>query len=116
MRQITTAIQTRHYIERRAEQSRLSWQTRTLAQYIAGGYMTDGKSENTAFKSAGQIAFDDIERLALSESEARAAEADAASYQGGIPPRASVEEVAEKNSNGSYERFMMTVGNGAKRG
>jgi hypothetical protein len=116
MRQITTAIQTRRFLENREEQSRVSWQTRILAQYISAGYMSDGKSENKAFKEAGKIAYDEIERLALSAAQAQAAEDDASSYPGGIPPRASVEEVAEKNANGSYERFMMTVGNGAKRG
>lgn len=63
----------------------LSWQTRTLAMFIAGGYMTTDK-DNPGIKAAGRIAIDDIEQAQIEELEEN-------------PP------VTEAQP-GSFERFM----------
>lgn len=42
MRQITTAIQQRHYLRHRQSRLVTSWQTRTLAQFIALTIPTEG--------------------------------------------------------------------------
>lgn len=93
-RQITSAIQQRQYFESRRAQSLVSWQTRLLAQYIAGGYMTDGKG-NPALDGAGLIAFDEIEEKQLEESAKLAAEQ---------PVK------APEPKPGSYERAMASLG------
>lgn len=61
--QILAAIRTRMWLHKREQDSRFSWQTRVLAQYIAGGWMVEG--ENTAVGEAAKIAFDDIEAAML---------------------------------------------------
>lgn len=95
-RQITAAIQQRRYFASREESSRTSWLARTLATFIAGGYMTDGKSENKAVQTASKLAYDDIEAAALSEAEAPA--------------------VVPENGIGSFERFMGMMGGLDQRG
>lgn len=63
--------------------------TRTLAQFIAAGYMTDGKSPNTALDNAGLLTLDEVEAKML-----------------GAAPAAT----APENKEGSYERFMGALG------
>jgi hypothetical protein len=97
LRQITAAIQTRRYFAAREENSRTSWMTRTLASFIAGGYMTDGKSENKAATMASQLAIDEEDRLLLG-----------ATLDGSVGPK--------ENKPGSYESFMTKLGaTGGKR-
>lgn len=88
LRQITAAISRRKYMRQREENTRVSWQTRALAQYIAGGYMVEG--ENTAVQSASQLAFDDIEAAALGDTRGKA----------------QVQRGTKENENGSYEKLM----------
>ena len=75
--QIVSAISLRKADEARQENGRFSWLARTLSTFVAAGYMTDGKSENTAIKDAQNIAFDPIERAMLahraSQPETKAA-------------------------------------------
>lgn len=95
-RQITAAINRRRYFEDRRERTLVSWQTRTIAMFVAGGYMTDGKHENTAVKAAADIAIDDIEKAQLEEAENQ--------------PK-SYEELVKP---GSFERFMGSMGDTTK--
>lgn len=44
LRQITTAIQQRRYLEHRQERLIASWQTRTLAQFVALTIPVEGKN------------------------------------------------------------------------
>lgn len=92
LRQVTAAINRRRYFEDRKQRTLVSWQTRTLAMFTAGGYMTDGKHENTAIKAAGDIAIDDIEKAQLEEAENR--------------PK-SFEELVKP---GSFEKFLGSMG------
>ena len=88
MRQITAAIQTRKYLDRREQQNIASWQTRTLATFIAGGYMTSEKDGNPALELARKISFDAIEKLQMEE-----AEKDAIEFRDGEPVFAWIDEV-----------------------
>jgi hypothetical protein len=51
----------------------MSWQTRQLSTFIAGGYMTDGKHGNPAFDAAQKLAFDEIEAAQIEEADFRSA-------------------------------------------
>lgn len=84
------AIQLRHFSEERKENSRISWMTRTLAQYTAAGYMVGKNEENKALRQAEELAFDEIEAVLLGAELKK--------------------KDPHENSNGSYERFMMMVG------
>lgn len=86
LRQVTAAIRKRQYADDRRERTMVSWQTRTLAMFVAGGYMTDGKHENPGIKAAGRIAIDEIEKLQIEELEEN-------------PP-------VKENEAGTFERFM----------
>lgn len=70
-RQIVAAIRRRQLFERRERITLNSWMTRQLATFIAGGYMVDGKHGNPALDQARNLAFDDIEKLQLEESDLR---------------------------------------------
>lgn len=69
-RQIVAAINRRNFLRRREEISLVSWQTRQLATYTAGGYMTDGKG-NAALDSAQVLAYDEIEEAQIEEAHLR---------------------------------------------
>jgi len=84
----------RRYENERADNLRASWTTRTLASYIAAGYMTDGKSENTALENAGKLTLDPVEAVLL----------------GSAP-----QETPKENAAGSYERIMARFGSGGMR-
>lgn len=60
MQQIVSAIQLRRADESRVERTNLSWAVRTLATFIAAGYMTDG--DNPAIEQAQEITLDDLEQ------------------------------------------------------
>ena len=90
-RQITSAIQLRKYSAQREENSRFSWLGRNLAGFIANGYMVSKGQENPGLKLAATLAYDDIEAAQLGTQKAQG---------------------AKENSNGSFERFMMTMGGG----
>lgn len=94
-RQITAAIQKRRFWKQREDNGRFSWMTRNLASFIAAGYQVEG--ENPALKTAGQLAYDDIEQSLLGGGETAA---------GGGP---------KDNGNGSFERFMGAFGGGGRR-
>jgi len=70
-RQITAAIQRRQFMERRQQISLITWQTRQLASFTAGGYWVDGKKGNPALDAAQRLAYDEIEKAQIEESEAR---------------------------------------------
>jgi hypothetical protein len=110
MRQITAAIQSRKYLEKREQQNIASWQTRTLATFIAGGYMVSEKDGNPALELARKISFDTIEQLQMEEAEKNSIQ-----FKDGEPQFVSVEEVAEQNKTGSFERFMSQFGGGMTR-
>lgn len=65
--------------------------TRTLAIYIAMGYMVE--KENPALEQARQISFDEIDRLLLEEASA----------------------APQENKEGSYERILAMMGRGLHR-
>ncbi len=90
-RQKVAAIQRRNFSRNRVEAGRISWQTRQIASFIAGGYMVGKGKPNPALEHAGKISLDDVEVLLL----------------GGELPGRPVE-----NKNGSYERFMTRFGGG----
>jgi hypothetical protein len=62
--------------------------TRTLAQYIAQGYMTDGTSPNQALEQASKLTLDEVE----------------------APLLGAAADKPKENKEGSYERFMGTLG------
>jgi hypothetical protein len=70
-RQITAAIQRRQLIERRQAISLMTWQTRQITSFIAGGYWVDAKKGNPALDAAMRLAFDDIEKAQMEEAEAK---------------------------------------------
>ena len=71
--------------------------TRTLATYISMGYMIGEGEKNSPLEHAQGLSLDDIERSILKIAEE-------------MP-------VAPKEvQNGSYERFMLALGNSAQRG
>ncbi len=61
--QIQAAIRTRRWMQSRQENGRFSWLARSLATYIAAGYMVEG--ENTAIADAAKLAMDEIEAALL---------------------------------------------------
>lgn len=67
-RQIVAAIQRRNFMKRREEIALISWQTRQLASFVAGGYMIDGKHGNPALDAAQILAYDEIERAQIEEA------------------------------------------------
>lgn len=67
--------------------------TRTIAGYIAAGYETDGKTENTALTAAATLSFDEVERALLKASA----------------------EAPQENAVGSFERLMGWAQSGGKR-
>lgn len=94
-RQITAAIQTRRYFQERAENSRISWLTRTLAGYIVGGYMAEAKDKQPSLDAISQLSLDDVEAEYLRAGA-------------GLPaPAKSAEPRA-----GSFERLMGLMGPG----
>lgn len=94
-RQVLAAIERRKFFEQRRANSLISWQTRQLAGFIAGGYMTDGKKPNKALEAAQGLHFDEIEKLQLEEQIKRAEEA----------------PLPVETKPGSFERFMGSMGN-----
>lgn len=89
-RQIAAAIQYRRYLAMREENGRVSWLARSIATFVAGGYMVDG--DNPAVEKAQQLAYDDVEAK-LVGYEPKAAGG------GPIEPR-----------QGSFERLMQFAG------
>lgn len=94
-RQTVAAIQLRRWRDQRDEASRVSWQTRTLAQYIAAGYMIQKGAPNTALDNAQFLGYDDVER-AMVEA-----------------PGSS--KTPRENKAGSFERLMGWAGDLGKR-
>lgn len=92
LRQITAAINRRQFFDERQKINFGTWQTRQIAIFIAQGYMTD--KENPAIEAAQNLYYDDIEKLQLEEAQKRHAE----------------NPVAKENNNGSFERFMGSMG------
>lgn len=72
-RQIVAAIQLRRWQAHREDSSRLSWQTRILAQYVAAGYMIEKGKPNTALENASYLGYDDIERAMAEASDTASA-------------------------------------------
>jgi hypothetical protein len=106
-RQIIAAIHRRQLFERRQQISLTSWQTRQLASFVAGGYMTDGKSGNPALDAAQRLAYDEIERHQLQEAEERLDRQDNLEFdeEGNIIP------LLPNLKRGTAERFMGSFGN-----
>lgn len=77
----------------RHDKSMVSWQTRILASFIAGGYMVDGKTGNPALDAAQKLAFDDIEAAQIEDAA-----------------KATVKKKVTEPAIGSYERFMGAFG------
>ena len=82
---MTAAIQLRQLARRREEVSLVSWQTRMIAQYIAGGYMIDKGKPNDALKGSTKLGYDDMERALVGGTQV------------GRP---------KENKMGSFERLM----------
>lgn len=97
-RQIVAAIQMRMIRMERQENSRLTWMTRTLSQFIVGGYFSSG---GNAAEIATRIAFDEVDRALAGTLGEKAA-------GGGQTPA--------ENSNGSFERFMSMAAGLDQRG
>lgn len=70
----------------------VSWQTRTLATMIAGGYMTDEKKGNPALDMAMKLGIDEIDSVQLED---------------GIAARKDAPVQAKENS---YEKVMGAFG------
>lgn len=111
-RQITASIQQRRFIQVRQENSRFSWLARILAPFIAAGYML-GK-DNPALDAAKEIAFDDIE-AALYGATQFESRVDVPTEQE-MSTEQAVARAAEKNSTGSFERFMIMTHQMDQRG
>lgn len=86
------AITQRRYLEEKRQRRLLSWQTRTLAMYIAATIEVEKDKENPVFESAEKIALDDLE---VKEMEAQAR---------------IVANTPIENQPGSYEQLMSTRG------
>ena len=82
VKQITTTIIQRQYLERRKERSLLSWQTRTLATFISA---SAGAGADKLLESSFKIGLDDDEVEELEklneESKSRPSEPDKGSYE-----------------------------------
>lgn len=97
-RQITSAIRRRRYQEERERKLLASWQTRTLATWIAAGFMTEEGKENPALAEAQKIAIDKIEETLIKE-------------QNEFSDRGEmIEEGDDGISVGSFEKFMGSMG------
>lgn len=73
----------------------VSWQTRTLATMIAGGYMVEKGGKNPALDYAMKLAIDELDAAFLAQAAEQA-------------PTKKV--VHTEPQAGSYERFMMAWG------
>lgn len=69
--QITSAIKIRQFYEDRKRKSELSWQVRTMALFIAQGYMVSG--ENPGIKHALSLSIDDIDAALIEDAKTRTA-------------------------------------------
>lgn len=96
LRQKIAAINRRLYMKRREEISLVSWQTRQLASFIAGGYWVEG--HNKALDQAQILAFDHIEKAQLDEWQ----------------ERAESEPKQFEAKRGSFERFMGSMGDNTR--
>lgn len=101
-RQITAAIRRRQYLEEREKKSQISWQTRTLAQFIAAGYQVGEGDENPGLTMANQISIDHIEKAQLEELETSGP-----GFEGRGP---AVEKSDDGIEVGSFERFLGSMG------
>lgn len=110
-RQIVAAINRRNFMRRREEISLISWQTRNLASFIAGGYMTDGKG-NPALDSAIVLSFDEIEAEQIKEAQRNTASVGRSSS--GSPrfdENGNIISDVPEPKQGTFERFMGSMGN-----
>lgn len=111
-------------MEERAENGRVSWLARNISGFIAAGYMVEKGKENPALKSAESLAYDDIEAALLGVARKPAEVASPALVQDengrmvapDIDPEESIRRALERNTNGSFERFMMLDQNLQTRG
>lgn len=69
--------------------------TRTISAFIASGFETAPGKPNTALEAANKLTLDDVEAELLGTVEK--------------------DEGPRENSNGSFEKFMMMMGNGGQR-
>ena len=99
LRQKVASINRRLYFERRERIALMTWQTRQLATFTAMGYWVEGN--NPAVPAAQSLAFDKIEEAELEEAEAFRANAP---FDPENPPEPKV-------NNGSFERFLGSMGN-----
>jgi len=103
--QVVAAISTKQYLQLREQKSLVAWQTRQLATYMVGGWMTDSKkAKQEALNSAASIAFDDIESEQLKDADVEVAETDLTWTPDQVP------DVVTDAQPGSFERFMGTMG------
>lgn len=95
----------------------MTWQTRQLATFTAGGYMVDAKTGNPAIAAAQTLAFDEIEKAQIEEAENRSSPEN---NRGGLVygkdehGRDAVIEIIPDMSNvkvGSFEQFLGSAGN-----
>lgn len=96
-RQIVAAIRRYDYLKAREQKSLISWQTRTLATYIAAGFQVAENQENEALKAASELAIDHIEESRIREESAFA-------------DRGPEIKKEEGPAVGSYEMFLGTFG------
>lgn len=115
-RQVTAAIQRRRYTQERAENSRVSWLARSLSTFIAAGYMVEKGKENPALKMAASLAYDDVEAVLLGSPRPAAEATRSSGPVADIDPNESIARALERNTNGSFERFMMLDRNLETRG
>ena len=110
-RQIVAAIRRRHYLKRREDIALLSWQTRQLASFTAGGYMTDGKHGNPALDFAQTLAYDEIEKLQIEEAQERA-EKNGTSRSDNLAfdENGDIIPLIPNLQPATYERFMGSMG------
>lgn len=101
-RQVTAAIRRRRYLEDRERKSLLSWQTRTLAGFIAGGYQIEEGKENPGLELVKKIAIDHIEETQLEEL-AESGEG----FEGRGP---AIEAGSDGIAVGSFENFLGAFG------
>lgn len=111
-RQIVAAINRRNFMRRREEITLISWQTRNLASFIAGGYMTDGKG-NPALDSATVLAFDEIEAEQIKEAQVNNASSRFGNAQGApkFDENGDIINEGPEPTQGTFERFMGSMGN-----
>lgn len=95
--QIVSAIRVRKYFQQREENARFSWLGRSLASFIAAGYMTDG--DNPALDHAGKLAMDDVEATLLGNMDVAGGE-----WKPGDPAI-----LKKEPTMGSFEKLMGTM-------